>query len=450
MSERTGVRVIGLEAENTKRVRAVRIMPKGDLIKVAGANAAGKSSLLDTIEMLLAGKDHHAAAPIRQGATSARAVGTFGGRDGKPSFTVTRKWTGKNTYLEVSRADGGKVASPQAFLDGLIGAGFGVDPGAFLRLKPVEQVNTLLGVLRLEQDPRALDAQRIDVASQRTTATRELKALEARFEAMPAPTETTPDVEVSVSALADELDRLNAVKEDQRRIRQAVADVRKVVDQGRGEVGRLEAALEKARTDLVKAEALLSEGEAKITALIEPDTTSVMTRMREAESVNITVRQKVARRTLAEQVVAKQKEVDVMTVAIRRLDDRKTEVLAKAEFPIEGLGFEVVNGGYAVTYHGIPLTDCAQSERIRVAMGIAMALNPSVRVVLIREGSLLDERSLETVREMAEAHDFQCWVEIVGQGDATAFLIEDGEVVREPSTLPATTDATGDAQATLV
>ena len=62
---------------------------------------------------------------------------------------------------------------------------------------------------------------------------------------------------------------------------------------------------------------------------------------------------------------------------------------------------------------------------------MALALKPDLRVLLIRDGSLLDEDSLRMVAEMADRADAQVWVERVGDADEGAIIIEDGQVREE-------------------
>ena len=69
-------------------------------------------------------------------------------------------------------------------------------------------------------------------------------------------------------------------------------------------------------------------------------------------------------------------------------------------------------------------------------MGIAM--NPNLPVLIIRDGSLLDDESRRIIADMAEAAHAQVWMEVVADtchecrgtgytGDASV-IIEDGEV----------------------
>lgn len=49
------MKIVSLKAENIKRLVAVEITPKGNVVKITGKNANGKSSVLDSIWMALGG-----------------------------------------------------------------------------------------------------------------------------------------------------------------------------------------------------------------------------------------------------------------------------------------------------------------------------------------------------------------------------------------------------------
>ncbi len=65
---------------------------------------------------------------------------------------------------------------------------------------------------------------------------------------------------------------------------------------------------------------------------------------------------------------------------------------------------------------------------------MGLSLNPKLRIMLIRDGSLLDSRGLEMLAEMAETNDAQIWIERVSDGEPVGIVIEDGRIaeVREP------------------
>ena len=99
--------------------------------------------------------------------------------------------------------------------------------------------------------------------------------------------------------------------------------------------------------------------------------------------------------------------------------------VAAAHMPIEGLAFD----DEGVTYNGLPFRQCSASEQLRVSVAMCMAVNPTVRVIRITDGSLLDSDSLALIAEMAGANDFQVWCEVVDESGQLGITIEDGSVV---------------------
>lgn len=80
------MKIVKLQAENFKRLRAVEIVPKGAVVEISGKNAQGKSSVLDSIWAAVGGKDMSPAAPIRAGENSAKVSVDLG------ELVVTRTW----------------------------------------------------------------------------------------------------------------------------------------------------------------------------------------------------------------------------------------------------------------------------------------------------------------------------------------------------------------------
>ena len=119
---------------------------------------------------------------------------------------------------------------------------------------------------------------------------------------------------------------------------------------------------------------------------------------------------------------------DTYSTAIAMLDEAESDALAKAVFPVPGLSF--TEDG--VTYNSIPLDQASDSEKIRVSLAMAMALNPTIRVIRVNDGSLLDSDNLQLISEMAKDQDMQIWVEMVNDG-GVGVIMEDGLVLKDYS-----------------
>ena len=87
-----------------------------------------------------------------------------------------------------------------------------------------------------------------------------------------------------------------------------------------------------------------------------------------------------------------------------------------------------MNEDGTVLFDGVPLSQASRAQQIRTSVAIGIAMNPKLKVLLIRDGSLLDEENMQLVVDMAKQHDAQIWIERVGDKDASAIIIEDGHV----------------------
>ena len=108
---------------------------------------------------------------------------------------------------------------------------------------------------------------------------------------------------------------------------------------------------------------------------------------------------------------------------ITAIDQAKAETLADANLPVKGLAFTE----NSVTFDGLPLEQASQAQQLRISVAIASALNPKLRAMLVRDGSLLDAESLALLKAEATTADLQLWLEQVGK-DGEGIVIEDGMV----------------------
>ena len=147
------MKIIALEAENVKVLKAVDIHPNGSTVVIGGENGQGKSSVLDCISYALGGKDLVCEDPVRHGEKTARIKLDMG------EIVVVRKF-GVGESLKISKPDGSVIPSPQKFLDEIYGS-LSFDPLEFSRMKPKDQAQTLRDLVGL--DTSAID-ERIRIA----------------------------------------------------------------------------------------------------------------------------------------------------------------------------------------------------------------------------------------------------------------------------------------------
>jgi hypothetical protein len=114
-----------------------------------------------------------------------------------------------------------------------------------------------------------------------------------------------------------------------------------------------------------------------------------------------------------------------MTARLEKMDSDKRAATTNAKYPVPGLLFDASGG---ITLNGIPFEQCSAAEQLKVSIAVGFALNPKLRVLLVRDGSLLDEDSMNVLIAMAKEADAQVWIERVETDAHTSVVIEDGHV----------------------
>ncbi|NWN89216.1 MAG: AAA family ATPase [Micrococcaceae bacterium] len=409
-------KIIRLSAMNYKRLKAVEIEPDpdGNLVVVAGRNAQGKSSVLDSITAALGGVNKKTTPkPIRDGEDNAEIVLET------EDLIVTRRFTKAGSTLTVSTPDGAKFPKGQAKLDDLIGK-LSLDPFAFTMMDDKKQLETLLGLVDLPFDPQELEQQRKELYDQRAEIGRQGKAIgEVEVD------ESLPTEEQSAGELIAQIREAHDHNAELDNAMQAVEVQRVAVSTSEAEIERLEEQLKDARAQLEIDQSNHRLAQEKAAGMGgKRGTSDLEAQLATIEETNAKIRANVnaiASRDLQNKLRAEYQEY---TDKINVLDETKSHGLANAKMPVDGLGFEADG----VTYNGQPFRQASSAEQLRVSLAMAIALNPKMRVIRITDGSLLDDDNLQLIREMADEHDAQVWLEIVGEGDGTGIVIEDGEV----------------------
>ena len=421
------MKIITLSAENFKCLRAVEIAPDGNMVEIRGVNGAGKSSVLDAIEAVFAGAAGLPKKPIRRGAKAAVINVDTG------ALRITREFreSGRSSLI-VKAQDGARYPSPQRMLDELIGA-VAFDPLEFCRMKPEAQRETLRGLVKIEVDIDALDSQNERDYEKRREVNRDAQRLRAQASGIHYP-EGLPARPVDIRELAERLraagehntalERLKAQRgaavRDSTRDRRTASEMRERAKQLREEAYELdrEAKKREEHADDRDAEwAKKAEGEPIDTA----DLTAAIDQAREANAHLI---EKQRRDTLEAEAAALEARSATMTAAMQERTKQKAVAIANAKMPVEGLAL----GDGEVLFNGLPLDQASQAEKIRVSVAIAMAANPKLHVLCIRDGSLLDQESMRLLAELIQAKDYQCWLEITDDDGKTGIIIEDGAV----------------------
>lgn len=417
------MQLLALEAENVKRLVAVRLEfnKEQNMLVIGGENGAGKSSVLDAIEMALGGAESIPDRPIRSGASKARIVLET------DAFTITRTFTAKGTNLVITGKDGAAMAQPQALLDSVTNT-LCLDPLKFTRLEAKEQAAELRRLVGI--DFTALDKEREEKYASRTHVNREVKTQQTRVDGM----QRHPEVPKEPKKADEILDRL----EKAQLLNKANAEARGRIEPANATLKEREArraaaqrAFEDAKRALQAAEAAYSDAlevrdeiEVEIRDLVDVDEAPLLEELKGVQDVNAKVAANASWQRENERLVTLTKQSDALSVRIKEIDSEKEKALSNAKFPIEGLSFT----SEGVTFRDIPFGQVNSAEQLRVSVAMAFAMQPKLKLALIREGVFLSASSMALVARMAADAGATVLVERVGDGKEVQVIIEDGEV----------------------
>lgn len=231
---------------------------------------------------------------------------------------------------------------------------------------------------------------------------------------------------MDVGELADQLKAAQAANQENTRQRQALAAARDTLTSRQTRVANLRAELAKAEEAARSSAEAVQNLVASVAGLQDVDTAALLERIRGAEAINRQVRENHERQAVAAEHGVADRQSGELTTQIEAVDQQKAEAIAAARMPVQGLGFDAVG---VVTLNGLPLDQASAAERLRVSVAIGLAMNPRLRVLLIRDASLLDRASMRLVADMARQAGAQLWVERVEVDEQATVLIEDGQVV---------------------
>ncbi len=412
--------LLGLRAENFKRLTLVDVTfdPAGGVVAIMGENEAGKSSLLDALEVAIAGrKAPKFDEPVHTGAESARVIATF------DDIVVTRTYKpGGQTAIDVKAADGRRVANAEELLRALY-SHVALDPLAFSRLSDADQVATLLPMIGF--DPAPLDAERVETFDLRTAVNRDAKRLEAQLAGY-GDARVVPAEFVSVTELTDELQRGLRVNAEREEIALGLEHRGDRLAAIAAEIARMEARIAELRGDADEIGAAQAAERQRLATVAEVDIEPIRAQIANAETVNGQITRERERVKIAAELAATEQHATELTTKLDDIKARRTAALAAAKMPVPGLSID--DESNVLTLNGVPFSQASTGVKIRTGTAIAMTLNPELRVIVIRDASLLDAGNRAIIDTLAKDNGFLVLMEIADESMPVGVVIEEGTV----------------------
>lgn len=406
-----GITIHSLDIENVKRVKAVSLTPSpAGLTVIGGKNGAGKTTVLDAIVWALGGEKYRPSEAQRDGSMTPPHIRITLSN----GLVVERK--GKNSALTVTDPSGKKAG--QQLLNEFISQ-LALDLPRFLQANAKEKADTLLQILGIGPQLRALDDEIARIYNQRTTVGQIRDQKAAHAAELPEYADA-PDEEISVSEFSHQL--TEALKNNASNIawrEKLVADMKKADE------------LQKELTTLM---ASIEQTQARVDAAVDIDVTAIQDDIERAEEINAKVRANLTKEHAQAEADAEAERYKALTQAIEQKRSDRLKLLEGADLPLPGL---TVEDG-ELKYNGHSWDCMSGSEQLRVATAIVRRLNPACGFVLLDRLEQMDEETLIGFGSWLEAEGLQAIATRVSTGSECTIIIENGTVKGsdEPDELP--------------
>jgi len=421
-------RLTKLNISNFKRIETVEFSPKKGVTIIGGMNEQGKSSLLDSISVLLQGKTAKVPQPVRTGTKGARITGEIQSDtwDAFDSMTITRTISAKGTWSIKVETKAGVAKSPETMLKDIFGEP--LDPVEFIKMSPGDRFNFMKNLVGVDFSKE--DAERKRLYDERTVVGRDVARVKGVVDTMTVYPDA-PDQEVKTSELMKELKEAQKINKENDKVKENCNEHESNVKMVEDRIRDLERQIKQLEPALWDHQKNLKETQLQVQKLQDVDEDTITAKINTIDETNQQVRANWNHIERSKELKAFEAKYKKFTDNIDKIDSDKASKMAMVKFPIPGLSFS----DSEVLYKGLPMNEkqLSSEELIKVSFAIAIAARPNLRTVYIREGSLLDSNNLELIRSMAEEAKIDVFIEVVGDDpEASHIIIEGGKIKERP------------------
>ena len=441
-----GLKVLKAEVTNFKNITHKTIEFDGKSAMVLGKNGAGKSSLLQALTCAI-NSNMIPSKAIKDGEETASTLLKVGGvLDGEyQEFNIDMYFSGANQRgkLVISDKDGGKIPGGKKMVESIVGnVGFNIlefidlgltkdgkvsEPGVRQQIEVLKQFLPV-EVQKLLMD---LDSEKKEVFSFRAEINKDIKSNEAKLKN----SEMDPS---DIEKYSEKLDNTKTV-EAMAKIGEDVSKYDQVVNAVETKVLKLNAIDEEVIRlnnlvgNLLKEREEVFDAVTKCNAWIvkkgeRPSMGSLQEELETIGKHNEMHTKVVELKGFSESVRMLTVDSEGKTERLKQIDISKKNVFVENPLPVKGLSFDENE----ILYKGLPFNENQHpsSTIIGIGLTIAMAMNPNLRLLIIKDGSLLDQKTLNYILTLVEGKGYQVFIEMVdntGESDVTINFIETTE-----------------------
>lgn len=438
-----GLKILSAEVNNFKNIDHKIIKFEGRSAMVLGKNRAGKSSLIQALTCAVNSKMIPSKA-IKEGEESGSVLvkigGTIGGEYQEYNVDMFFSEKDQKGKLVITDKDGGKVPGGKSMVNSIVGnVGFDIfefiDMGLTKDGKvSVPGVKNQIEVLKqflpaeIQKQLMDLDVEKQTVYDDRTEINRDIKSNEAKLK----------DAAMDPEEIEKYTEKL-----DDTEITQKMSDIGEAISKYDGFETKLKDKITRRDENVTYIEDLKKELKLKEDAqklLIEeidkgnewikknkrPSMESLTEKLEVINTHNESHKKVEEFREFDKNIKTLTVDSEKKTERYKQIGVDKLEIFKVNPLPVKGLTFSEDE----ILYNGLPFNENQHpsSTIIGVGLKIAMGMNPNLRLLTIKDGSLLDKETLNYILQLIEKKGYQVFIEMVDfesdNSDVTVQFIE--------------------------
>lgn len=428
-----GLKSLYLELENFKNISKKVVKIDGHSLLFIGKNGSGKSTLIQAMMSPMDTKVRPSE-PVKKGEERAKITHRIGGviHGQYKEYTMEIFFTNKDKKgrLVITNEAGEVLKSPSTQIKSIIG-NVSFDPTQWLHLDKAKKIEVLK---RLTGKNQEIDAITVSIENKKA----EIKANKLRYEAIEGSLSThefTKDeidmysTPIPIEPIQQEMAQISHNQKQWDDIanktfgfKQSVASCEKIINDGNEELERLRVEyeanvrrvsekIEAAKKDMEKDKENVEKGENWLKSVNRPSVDEVNKRLNDAIAHN-TKHERILHLSSQNKEVVKLKDVEFsLKDEVSKLEKQRDDIIKNSQLPVEGLSFS----DDEIFIDGLPLEEgqINTSRIFDISVDIAMAMNPTLKVIFLHDGSLFDKDGLARVIRKIEENGYMAVVELV-------------------------------------
>ena len=413
------MKILKFKAINYKGIKELEIIPDGNLVIISGKNGAGKSSTLDGIKNILAGKNKIIKQPIREGEDKAELEMEIEGRNehgNEVKFKIKKVITENGETLQIINEDGLKYPNPQSFLKKITG-NKSFDPNEFLNKNEKEQKEDLVEFSGINLDEEDNKLKEIYELRHQTGIEGKTLAQYTNEEIINAKKYENKE-EINITDVSSKLENEQRKHREYNNYQESIKNNENEIELLKEKIKDLE----------------LKNEESKKFEKPKSNIEEIKKELDTADEENKKIRE-------SKQILESNKKVKEKKQQWSKLDNdykeqqsKRQQLLSTMKLPLEGL--EVNENG--IKFNNIPIKQLSTSEGLKIAIAIYIetCIKEGIKLQLctIKNGNDFDDESIKILAQIIDGYDdLTVFLERVvnNKDESVGIYIEDGKIINK-------------------